>query len=219
LNLMITVTIRENSGMPSQGVLDLVQEIATVTEAEVRTHLPCLPLEIALHVGHGTRTIPETNELGASVSPGLVWWTINTAQIQRASNLVRTSLRRTLFHELHHQARGWVMRGGTPKQTFIEAPVAEGLATAYERDGIPWQPPWAIYPEETDSERWVRELLRLPTGADYRQWMFRHADGRRWVGYKAGTFIVDRAMTASALSAADLVTTPAADILALAGFG
>lgn len=215
---MIVVYIRTDSAGFSKGALEFIGEIARSTEAEVRDLLFCLPSEIALHVGHGPRYIPETNEVGASVAPGVISWTVNTAQVDRASNIARASLRHTLFHELHHQARGWVMRGGFPKQAFIDGPVSEGLATAFERDEAPWQPPWGIYPQKEITEGWVHELLRLPIDADYRQWMFRHPDGRRWIGYKAGTFIVDQAMKASALNATDLVRAPATEILALAGF-
>jgi uncharacterized protein YjaZ len=48
--------------------------------------------------------------------------------------------------------------------------------------------------------------------------MFQHPDGRRWIGYRAGTLIVDRAIAASGASSAALVRVPTADILALAGF-
>src|ERR1035441_3464508 len=119
---MITVHLRADSAGLSEGTLEVIRQIATATEAEVRTVLPSLPSEGALHVRHGSRYIPETNELGASVAPGLIWWTVNTAQVANASSLARESLRRTLFHELHHQARGWVMRGGSPKQAFIDGP-------------------------------------------------------------------------------------------------
>ena len=49
------------------------------------------------------------------------------------------------------------------------------------------------------------------------QWMFRHPDGRRWIGYRAGTYIADRAIAASGLSAAQLVLVPTDEILEMAG--
>jgi hypothetical protein len=47
--------------------------------------------------------------------------------------------------------------------------------------------------------------------------MFQHPDGRRWIGYRAGTYIADRAIAASSRSAAELVQTPTGEILSLAG--
>lgn len=216
---MIEVQIRPDSQEFPEVALEIVREIAVSVELEVRALLPCLPAEITLLVGHGARFIPETDELGGSVAPGLVSWTVNTARTDDAAMIARASLRHTLFHELHHQARGWVMRGGMRKQVFIEGPVSEGLATAFERDEAEWEPPWGVYPEQELVERWVRELLGLPVDADHRQWMFSHPDGRRWIGYKAGTFIADRATAAGGTSAAQLAKTPTTEILVMAGFG
>lgn len=106
-----------------------------------------------------------------------------------------------------------------PRQSFMDAPVAEGLASVFERDEAHREPPWAAYPSpEIITLGWVRELLGLPPSADYRAWMFLHADGRRWIGYRAGTFIVDRAIAASHLNATDLVRIPTSEILSMAGF-
>lgn len=214
---MISVRVRADTPDLPEATQTLIRQIARDTEHEVRGLLPCLPVEINLDVGVGTRFIPETNELGASVAPGIIPWTINSGHVDRADSLAAVSLRRTLFHELHHQARGWVMEGGAPRQTFMDGPIAEGLATAFERDEAHWEPPWAAYPSPEVAVEWVHQLRGLSLNADYRQWMFFHEDGRRWIGYRAGTFIVDRAMLASGLKATDLVQTPTSEVLALAG--
>jgi hypothetical protein len=94
--------------------------------------------------------------------------------------------------------------------------VAEGMATAFERDVTHAVPPWGEYPPEAAA--WVEELRGLPTDPDHRQmWLRRHPDGRRWIGYKAGAYLVDRATRASGRSAADLVTTKTREVLRLAG--
>ncbi|MBW3589974.1 MAG: DUF2268 domain-containing protein [Actinobacteria bacterium] len=53
--------------------------------------------------------------------------------------------------------------------------------------------------------------------APYQQWMFSHPDGRRWIGYRTGTFIADQATLKSGLSSAELVRTPTEEILKLSG--
>jgi hypothetical protein len=93
------------------------------------------------------------------------------------AGVAERELRFTLFHELHHQARGWVMRGGARRTTFMDGPVCEGLASAFERDAAGRRAPWAEYPP--DVEAWVHELMALPRTARYAKWMFRHPDGRR----------------------------------------
>jgi hypothetical protein len=46
--------------------------------------------------------------------------------------------------------------------------------------------------------------------------MNRHPDGRRWIGYKVGTSLADRARQASGLSLAELATVPTEQIVSWA---
>jgi hypothetical protein len=70
---------------------------------------------------------------------------------------------------------------GARRTSFMDGVVSEGLATAFERDAGGRLPPW-----------------------------FQHPDGRRRIGYRAGTYIADQAIAASGSSAADLVLAPTA---------
>ena len=63
----------------------------------------------------------------------------------------------------------------------------------------------------------MAELLELPPSAPYSHWMFRHPDGRRWIGYRAGTYIADQAILASGRSAADFFNTATEEILRMSG--
>lgn len=47
--------------------------------------------------------------------------------------------------------------------------------------------------------------------------MFKHPDGRRWIGYRAGVYIVDQAQRKSGLSAAKLVNSSTYEILRVEG--
>lgn len=199
----------------SQEARAAVHEVCDATEPEVRLLLPTLIPTVHLTVQVGTFVIPETGEVGTAVAPGRVSWTVDPSRPGGVVALARSRLRFTLFHELHHLVRGWVKSGREPPTTFMERVVREGLATAFERDGAGSKPLWGDYPENV--RNWVDELLALPTDANYPQWMFQHPDGRRWIGYRAGTYIADLAMAASGKSAAELVTVPTAEILRLAG--
>jgi uncharacterized protein YjaZ len=123
-------------------------------------------------------------------------------------------LRPALFHECHHLVRGWVLRGGKRRTRFIDGVIHEGLAVAFERDAAGHAFPWASYPDNVRD--WVDELLPLPVYVSHTKWMYFHPDGRRWMGYRAGVFIADRAMSSSGLSAAALAQTSSEDILAMA---
>jgi hypothetical protein len=203
--------------VPSK-VLRLITAIAESTTTEVKSFLPELRNDWLLWFRVGNDVIPETGEVGISLAPGLVQWIADTEQTATLTELAERQLRFTLFHELHHQVRGWVVSGGPPNRTLMDSVVAEGLATAFARDTAGHQAPWADYPDNVRD--WATELQsvsRTVASADHRQWMIRHADGRRWIGYRAGTYICDQVTARSGSSAADLVSQPTGDILALAG--
>ncbi|HEU4991794.1 MAG TPA: DUF2268 domain-containing putative Zn-dependent protease [Luteimonas sp.] len=151
------------------------------------------------------------------MGPRRIDWVVDPSLHGGIAAIARAQLRATLFHELHHLARGWVRFGGAPPRSFMDGVVSEGLATAFERDAGGRNPPWGDPPR--DAAAWVAELIALHATAPYHHWMYRHPDGRQWIGYRAGTYIADRAIAASGRSAAQLVRTPATEVLALAGFG
>lgn len=126
-------------------------------------------------------------------------------------------LRSTLFHELHHTVRGYAIREPGSPDSFMDFVISEGLASVFERDAAGDRPVlWADYPAEVDS--WVEELMALPLDAPYADWMFTHPDGRRWIGYRSGAYLVDLAVASSGRSAADLVHASTEDVLDLAGY-
>ncbi len=193
-----------------------IEQIATAAEMDARGLLPQLSRDVVLVVEVGRNVPEQTGETGASIAPGTIRWTVNHELPQGVTAIANAHLRPTLFHEFHHLARGWLISGGAPYTSFMDGVVAEGLATAFERDAAHRPAPWGDYPPEVAA--WVKELLALPITARYDQWMFQHPDGRRWIGYKAGTYIADQAMKASGKSAAELVTVPTGEVLRLAGF-
>jgi hypothetical protein len=205
----------ESPGTVAAEAIARIREIADSTAAEVSQLLPALDCEILLWVRAGKDVIPETGELGMSLRPGLIEWVVDPDRPGGILDCAEARLRNTLFHELHHQVRGWVMRGGDHSTTFMDAVIAEGLATVFARDEAGDQVPWAEYPPEIS--QWVAEVQTVNDPRDYGQWMFRHPDGRRWIGYRTGTYICDQAITRSAMTAATLATASTRQILALAG--
>lgn len=194
---------------------ELIVAIAQSTEIEVRELLPDLPAEILLTVSSGRNVIPEIGVGASSLAPGHIEWVVDVNHRDGVDAIVRTQLRSSLFHEMHHLTRGWVISGGGPVDSFMDAVVSEGMATVFEREFAGSQPLWGEYPEEVAA--WVDELRELPITAfdSYAQWMFMHPDGRRWIGYRAGTYIADQAVAASGRSSADLVRMPTREILDL----
>ena len=195
----------------------LIRTIAEEAYYKVRQLLPQLTETVRLTVVAGPDVIPATGDGGAAMAPGHIRWTVDPQRPEGIAGIARAHLRAALFHELHHLVRGYVMVGGATSISLLDAVVSEGLATVFSRDFAGDSPPWGDYPENVRD--WVEELVALPPSAedDYDQWMFAHPDGRRWIGYRAGTYIADQAMAASGLSAVELVSTPTDEILHLAG--
>jgi hypothetical protein len=185
-----------------------LQQVADATFRDVRGRLDGLPPRLTLIVRWGKDVIPETGENGAAGFPGNIGWTLDPDRDALAT--IRAQLRPTLVHELHHLARA----SRVPSRSLVDRVVAEGLATAFERDVAKVDPPWGRSPAEIGD--WTREILRQPETAEIEPWMTRLPDGRRWVGMRVGTFLVDRASRASGKTPAALVFASSAEIIRLA---
>jgi len=107
------------------------------------------------------------------------------------------------------------VRGRTVRDVCLrDRVVTEGLATALERDFAQEATPWGDYPDPI--EAWVTEVIRLPCDADPDEWQIRQPDGRRWVGIKVGTYLVDRATARPGRSLPDLAEVSSAALVAMA---
>lgn len=123
------------------------------------------------------------------------------------------SLYQTVLHESNHAAR-WSLLG-EPDGRFIEAVVFEGLATVFERDHAQYKPLYAQYEDDATMRGWFAELA----AADWDrrpELFFSHPDGRRWIGYKTGTWLVDRAVQRSGKTVVELSGRTADEIIDLA---
>ncbi len=180
-----------------------VQRIADDTFRDARDRLEGLPPRLTLIVRWGKDVIPETGENGTAAYPGNVMWTLDPDRDARVT--IRTQLRATLFHELHHLAR----ESRVKSVTLVDRAVTEGLASAFERDTTHTDPPWASAPDAS----WERDILAQPDDADVTTWMSRHPDGRRWIGMRVGTAWVDRAARATGKTPATLVFASTDEIL------
>lgn len=207
------VTVRYPNGADafSSGARRVIQENAETSFREVRRALPQLPQTLIVEVSAGSNVIPETGETGYTSAPNLLSWVVDTRRSEGVVAIANRELRGTMFHELHHLVRDRVVA----RATLMDQVVSEGLATVFERDFAHVKVPWGDYPPE--ARAWVEELRALPSDAPVGKWLYEtHADGRRWIGLKAGTYLADRAIATTGKSAADLVTTPTADVLAAA---
>ncbi len=192
----------------------LIEEITTQAFPDVRRVLPDLPKTLVLRVT-GTDeklVVSETGEGGSNNLPDIVNWSVNASRPEGVPGIARTYLRQLLFHELTHIARARTDGFGGQLRYHL---MQEGLATAIERDygGGP-DPLWGQYPPAVSE--WTEELLAMPKDTPRAPWFTKHADGRRWLGYKVGTYLVDRAAKASGKPVAELIAVPTDALIDLA---
>lgn len=120
----------------------------------------------------------------------------------------------TVFHEGNHAARyNSIEFDGR----FINSIVTEGLATVFERDHASYEPLYGQYEDDSTMQRWYKEVSEGDW--DKRaELMFQHPDGRKWIGYKTGTWLVDTAIKKSGKSVSELTTMSTDEIIRSAGF-
>ncbi|MCL7931083.1 hypothetical protein [Halomonas llamarensis] len=100
-----------------------IAEVCVDTEPEIRSLLGGLHENIELACQTGPFVIPETGEMGTAIPPNRVAWTVDSRLPGGVATVARAQLRFTLFHELHHLVRGWVMYGGAARTSFMEGVV------------------------------------------------------------------------------------------------
>ena len=186
-----------------------IEDVAERTVPEVRRLLPDLPSKIVVEVRTSTAVIPETGENATTRQPNVVAWQVDASWKESVAAIAHTQLRSTLFHELSHLVRGATIDDTRLKDDVIR----EGLGTAFERDFGGASPPWGQYPP--DVSLWAHEVLSLPDNAPAAMWLYRHPDGRRWIGMRVGTYLVDCAMKSSGKSSAQLVRIPTDALLSM----
>ena len=193
----------------------LVRSIAEDTEQELRVLLPQLESRIHLVIMPSKDVIPETGESATTLTPFSIQMRVNPWDERGVEQIMKNKLRSTLFHEAHHAARATQQPW---RYNLTANAITEGLATAFERDNGGPVPPWGEYDTAT-IRSWTEELLALDSATtNHQQYFFNHPDGRRWIAYRVGTYIVDQAiMRNEGLTAASLVVESPDAILKLAG--
>lgn len=116
-----------------------------------------------------------------------------------------------VYHEMNHAAR-WNIP--IYHHTFLDSCIMEGLATAFARDYAGEKALWAKYPKNV--AEWIQEIIDKNDMFNWGHYSFDHPDGRRWIPYKTGTYIVDQAASNSGKSIIELTQLECTEILKLA---
>lgn len=218
---MNVTIVFQDSAFPISGTQkEVIREVISTSEREVRELVPKLPdsIEVVVEqVDWNLDGVGGVTGRAESNRPPQVMVQISKQYQAGKPEAIRSGLKATLFHEFHHLSRGWAIQDNAFGPGIPNAMVNEGLAvvfsemhtgTAYDSNG---------YGEVTD--HWVREILDLPLDASYADWvMGEHPDGRTYIGYRTGNFLIRKAMTRSGKNILDLSELSPEAILRLAGY-
>ena len=216
----VDVVFQEDSLTFTESQKVFIREVISNTEEEVRNLLPNLPDSIQVIVGNVDWNLDLVNGVTGRTEtnhPPLVLVQISNNYQGGVIDSVYQGIKSTIFHEFHHLSRGWAIQDNKFSYGIPNAMVNEGLAVAFTEIYTGNINHVNSYTEEAD--HWVKEILALPLDANYADWvMGEHPDGRTYIGYRTGNFLVRRAMNNSGKSILELSNLMPNEIIELAGY-
>lgn len=217
----LRVTFEEDSLTFDPRQKQLIQNKIGSSERHIRFLLPELPDAIHISVSQVdwdlgiVGGVSGRSDSHAPAGEVVVW--ISRTYPGGIEAAVEAGLNSTLYHEFHHLARGWTINGNRFGPGIHIAAVNEGLAVVFAETYTGSKQEGNQYPDSVRS--WVEEILQLPVDADYQQWVSGyHPDGRSFIGYRAGNYIIRDAMQRSGKGILELSKYSPKTILRLAGF-
>lgn len=158
-----------------------------------------------------TGLIKETGDSAHTYNSEFIELAFDPTRDEKGLKKILAGVRPGVFHEMNHAAR---FHKKIWHKTFLDSCIMEGLATVFERDYADDKAPWADYPKEVSA--WIEEIIKKNDMFNWRHYSFSHPDGRRWIAYKVGTYIIDQAMKNSGKSVVELTQMECSEILKLA---
>lgn len=155
--------------------------------------------------------IPETQDNGRAHNSEFIELAFNPTVDDKGLKVILDNIKPTVFHEMNHAAR---YNLSIFHVTFLDNCIMEGLATVFERDYGGSEPLYGKYPKKVND--WVQEIIDKNDMFRWEEYSFNHPDGRRWIAYKVGTYIIDEAIKNSDKTVIELTKLESADILKFA---
>lgn len=193
-----------------------LESLISETFVEVCKILPSLSKYVNILVRPSRHFIPETDNLGYAYDSETIFLYFNP-KIPKGLEQLKTHLRSTIFHELNHAAR-YEFKNSYDVNA-LENSITEGLACAFERKHVNGYQPWDDYSSVSEQElkNWLKELKHVIYGQkEWDELLFSNPDGRKWVAYKAGTWVVEKAAKNSGKEVEDMLGMNASQVLKLA---
>lgn len=192
------------------------QERASITaEADAaydlaHNHLPLLD-RVQLLVRASTAVLDATGDNACTIRPDLIRWSVDPSR--GVIDVCRARLIKSFLHEAYHAARFRELASEAEATTWLDIAIGEGLATAFARDAGDAHEPWANYDPSTIAS-WAQELFSASVDAPgLAKWKFQHPDGREWIAFRVGTWLVDQICELRSATPAELVWVPVDELV------
>jgi hypothetical protein len=217
----IDISFKEEDHNFTEFEKELVIDILTESEKEIRALLPKLPVGIKVIVeivDWDIDVVGGVTGRAESNTPPVIMIQVSNTFPGGVVSAIHAGLRSTVYHEFHHLSLGWAIQDNKYIPEIPIATVIEGLAEVFAEEYTK-----VIYlenqiPENVIVDDWITEILALPAGADYQTWMFQHPDGRTSIGYRTGNYLIKQAMSNSGKTILELSSIPPDELIELAGY-
>lgn len=184
---------------------------------DLRVLLPHLPetmnIEFGTNYDYG-----DDGVTGSALSSNSMKIGIRIDQGDRTPQFAR--IRPVVMHEGYHIGQGFY---NAEPCSALEAAVYEGCATIFERDFLGSNPSWADYSMHNQKtlQAWLDKIKTItadqyfePSGETWRKWAFYDPEtDASWRIYKTGTWVVENVMRKTGLSAIELNSLSADEIM------
>ncbi len=205
-----------SSTLTSTQKNSLVKNINIITQ-KTKKLLTNFPESLSIHISIVDNNLENVDGIiGIAETNSLISIEISKTYSGGIDKIISNGFKNTLYHELHHITRGWTINENKFGPSIAIAAVNEGLATVFAEKYSQYSEAWSQTPDNIDS--WVKEVLDLPVNAPYNIWMMgAHPDGRNYIGYKVGKYIVQEAIKQSKHSIVTLSQYSPFEILKFSG--
>lgn len=191
-----------------------IRRVVRAAAHEANKQLPSVSSFLNIVVGplEPYETVKETGDMGITYSEEYISIGFDYMVPHGASEL-KATLRTTTLHEMVHAVSYVHVEAWKPAP--LQAVVYEGLATVFEKQHGHNPPLWSQYEDDATMQEWLAEIKKLPVDVKNFDFLFNHPDGRKWVIYKTGTWMIEKLLAANKHSLHDLVKMPHEDVIAL----
>lgn len=197
-------------GIKRADIRRLVREAAEAATKELPEVSP--HLNIVICPADSSETIKETGDGGITYSEEYMSIVFDYA-VPFGAEAVKESLRTTTMHEMVHAASYKNVEGWIPAP--LQSVVYEGLATVYQKKHSQTPPLWSEYGDDATMQKWLDEIKTLPTDVKNFDYLFDHPDGRRWIIYKTGTWMIEKLLATKKHSFNELMNLPYKKVIRL----